>query len=123
MAPMIDMVFLLLVFFMCVSTLAKADKAEKVELPESHASEVPEDVSARGVVSVKEDGSIFVGTQSVSLEVLKERIGGELKRNPELQITVRADKTTPFVEIKKVLKACAEVGAYEVIYATYEASS
>lgn len=123
MAPMIDMVFLLLVFFMCVSTLAKADKAEKVELPESHASEVPEDVSARGVVSVKEDGSIFVGTQSVSLEVLKERIGGELKRNPELQITVRADKTTPFGEIKKVLKACAEVGAYEVIYATYEASS
>ena len=123
MAPMIDMVFLLLVFFMCVSTLAKADKAEKVELPESHASEVPEDVSARGVVSVKEDGSIFVGTQSVSLEVLKERIGGELKRNQELQITVRADKTTPFGEIKKVLKACAEVGAYEVIYATYEASS
>ena len=123
MAPMIDMVFLLLVFFMCVSTLAKADKAQEVELPESHASEVPEDVSARGVVSVKEDGTIFLGTQAVSLEALKDRIGGEIKKNPVLKITVRADRTTPFAEIKKVLKACAEVGAYEVIYATYEARS
>ena len=35
MAPMIDMVFLLLVFFMCVSSLAQADKRTPVELPES----------------------------------------------------------------------------------------
>lgn len=123
MAPMIDMVFLLLVFFMCVSTLAKSEKAVEVELPESHASEVPDDVSDRGLVSVKENGTLFLGSVEVKLEELKARIGAAIKKNPELRITVRADKTTAFAEIKKVLKACAEVGAYEVIYATYEARS
>jgi biopolymer transport protein ExbD len=124
MAPMIDMVFLLLVFFMCASSLAQSEKPEAVkELPESHASEVPDDVSDRGMISVKTDGSLYLGAASISLEDLKKRIGGEIRKNPELQITVRADKATPFGEIKKVLKACAEVGAYEVIYATFQASN
>ncbi|HBR92976.1 MAG TPA: biopolymer transporter ExbD, partial [Opitutae bacterium] len=41
MTPMIDMVFLLLVFFMTVSTLAQADRAKKLDLPESAQSDVP----------------------------------------------------------------------------------
>lgn len=120
---MIDMVFLLLVFFMCVSSLAKAEKAVELDLPESHASEVPDDVSDRGLVSVKADGTLFLGAEPVSLEEMKTRIGEAIKKNPTIQISVRADRTTSFLEIKKVLKACAEVGAYEVIYATYEARS
>ncbi len=122
MAPMIDMVFLLLVFFMCVSSLARLEKGVEVELPQSHESEVPSEVSDRGIVSVEGDGSVYLGGERVGLEVLKTRIGGAIESNPRLQIVVRADGTTPFLEIRKVLKACAEVGAYEVIYATYEAS-
>ena len=123
MAPMIDMVFLLLVFFMCVSSLSQAEKPDAVkELPDSHASEVPDDVSDRGVISVRSDGSLYLGAASITLEDLKARIGGAIKKNPDLQILVRADKTTPFADIKKVLKACAEMGTYEVIYATFQAS-
>lgn len=121
MAPMIDMVFLLLVFFMCVSTLAKAEKSVELDLPESHASEVPDDVSGRGLVSVDADGNLYLGSSSVTLEDLKDAIGDEIKKNPDLQITVRADRSTSFGEIKKVLKACAEMGAHEVIYATFVA--
>lgn len=124
MAPMIDMVFLLLVFFMCVSSLAQSEKPDAVkDLPDSHASEVPDDVSDRGMISVKVDGTLYLGAAEITLDELKTRIGGEIKKNPELQITVRADKSTPFAEIKKVLKACAEVGAYEIIYATYQAAN
>ncbi|QXD24189.1 biopolymer transporter ExbD [Opitutia bacterium ISCC 51] len=123
MAPMIDMVFLLLVFFMCVSSLSQAEKPDAVkELPESHASEVPDDVSDRGIISVKTDGSLYLGPSSITMEDLKTRIGGKIKDNPNLQIFVRADKATPFAEIKKILEACAEMGAYEVIYATFQAS-
>ena len=124
MAPMIDMVFLLLVFFMCVSSLSQAEKADAVkDLPESHASEVPDDVSDRGIISVQTDGSVYLGPAAISLEELKTRISAEIKKTPKLQIMVRADKATPFGEVKKVLKVCAEAGAYEVIYATFQASS
>ncbi|MCC5788171.1 MAG: biopolymer transporter ExbD, partial [Opitutales bacterium] len=61
MAPMIDMVFLLLVFFMTVGTLAQADRTVELDLPESEESRVSEDLSGRGIISVREDGAIFLG--------------------------------------------------------------
>lgn len=120
MTPMIDMVFLLLVFFMTVSTLARADKQVKLDLPESSQSDVPEDLSDRGTISLDGDGNIYLGARSVGIETMQEEIKTALSSNPELRIHVRADQATPYGEIKKVLRACAEVGAYEVIYATYQ---
>ena len=120
MTPMIDMVFLLLVFFMTVSTLARADRQIELDLPNSHESDVPEDLSDRGIVSVNAEGKIFLGPRELSLDAMQAEIKASIERNPDLGIQVRADQATPYGEIKKVLRACAEVGAYEVIYATYQ---
>ena len=120
MAPMIDMVFLLLVFFMTVGTLAQADRSVELDLPESEESRVPEDLAGRGIVSVRADGVIFLGGSEVSLTEMQNRIGEEIRRNPELQVQVRADAQTPFREIRRVLEACAEEGALDVIYSTYQ---
>ena len=120
MAPMIDMVFLLLVFFMCVSTLAQAEKQAPVELPESQRSKVPDDLSGRGIISVDVDGTIYIGSREVELEDMKRRIASTLQENPDLRIQLRADRKTAFAHIRKVLQGCAEIGAYEVIYSTYQ---
>lgn len=120
MAPMIDMVFLLLVFFMCVSTLAQAEKSIPLELPESEESEVPDDLADRGIISVDAEGQPFIGTRAVTIEKIGDVIGAGLQENPRLRIQVRADQEASYGDIKKVLKACAEAGAYEVIYATYQ---
>lgn len=120
MTPMIDMVFLLLVFFMTVSTLARADKQVELDLPESSQSDVPEDLSDRGTVSLDAEGNIYLHARPLDLETLQAEMKKALELNPELRIHVRADQETPYGEIQKVLRACAEVGAYEVIYATYQ---
>lgn len=120
MAPMIDMVFLLLVFFMCVSSLASADKSIEVDLPVSAESKVPEDLSGRGIISVQADGSVFMGARAVSLEELKASVTARLRETPGLRIQVRADGATKFEEIQRVLKSCAEAGAVDVIYSTYQ---
>ena len=120
MAPMIDMVFLLLVFFMCVSSLAQADRHLPVQLPESAESDVPDDLGNRGVISVQADGTLFLGAVSIGPEALASRISDELKRRPDLRIQIRADGGTPFSSIRQVLKLCAEAGATEIIYATHQ---
>jgi biopolymer transport protein ExbD len=120
MTPMIDMVFLLLVFFMTVSTLAQADRRVKLDLPESSQSDVPEDLSDRGTISLDAEGAIYLGAQVRSLDEMQSAIQESLELNPDLRIHVRADQATAYSAIKKVLRACAEVGAYEVIYATYQ---
>lgn len=120
MTPMIDMVFLLLVFFMCVSSLAQADKKLKLDLPESTESKVPENMKDRGVVSVDAAGHVYLGATPVEVERLTEAVRAELARRPGLRVLVRAERTVAFRDIKKVLKACAEAGAGEVIYATFQ---
>lgn len=121
MTPMIDMVFLLLVFFMTVSTLAQADRRVKLDLPESAQSDVPEDLSDRGTISLDAEGVIYLGATEQSLESMQAAIKASLAENPDLRIQVRSDQATAYSDVKKVLRACAEVGAYEVIYATYQA--
>ena len=120
MTPMIDMVFLLLVFFMTVSTLAQADRKVKLDLPESASSKVPENMSNRGTISLDVEGRIFIGQQPQTLNQMQISIKEFMASNPDLRIHLRADRATPYEAIKKVLRACAEAGAHEVIYATYE---
>jgi len=120
MAPMIDMVFLLLVFFMCVSTLAQADKRTPLKLPISHESVVPGNLSSRGIISVDAQGAIFISAQEVSLDEMGDKIRDAVITDPALKIQLRADQLTPYGRIKKILEACAEAGAYEIIYATHQ---
>lgn len=121
MAPMIDMVFLLLVFFMCVSSLAQADHRTPVELPESTESKVPEDPSDRATITVQADASVFVGGERTDLAELGGRLREALARNPRLRVQVRADRQATFAAIRRVLRTCAEAGACEIIYATHQA--
>lgn len=120
MTPMIDMVFLLLVFFMCVSSLAQADKKLKLDLAESAESKVPVDLTDRGVVSVDANGRVYLGATPVELDGLTDAVRTELTRRPGLRVLVRAEHSVAFREIRKVLRACAEAGAGEVIYATFQ---
>ncbi len=121
MAPMIDMVFLLLVFFMTVASVAKSQRQIKLDLPESQESKIPEDASGRGLLSVDAEGLYYIGDQPHTLEEIKAAISERIRREPELQIQVRADRQTEYAAVQKLLKTAAESGAYEIIYATYEA--
>jgi biopolymer transport protein ExbD len=121
MAPMIDMVFLLLVFFMTVASVAQNQRQVELDLPESEESKVPEDASGRGILSVDAEGTYYLGDQARSLEEVAAAIRARLAEDPTLQVQVRADQATEYDDVRRLLKAAAEAGAYEIIYATYEA--
>jgi biopolymer transport protein ExbD len=121
MAPMIDMVFLLLVFFMTVASVAKSQRQIELELPESEESIVPEDASGRGILSVDAAGAYFIGDQPHTLESIQSAIRMRIQSDPTTQVQVRADQATKYAAVQRLLKAAAEAGAYEIIYATYQA--
>ena len=121
MAPMIDMVFLLLVFFMTVASVAKSQRQIELELPDSEESIVPEDASGRGILSGDADGAYYIGDQPHTLESIQSAIRSRMQANPSTQVQVRADQATEYAAVQRLLKAAAEAGAYEIIYATYQA--
>jgi biopolymer transport protein ExbD len=119
MAPMIDMVFLLLIFFMVASVVTELDKVE-VEIPKAEYAKVPDDTKGRMMLSVDANNQVYVGTQPVNMEELKVLVSAELDLNPELRILIRADGRVEYKTNKDIMVACGEVGATDLIYATFE---
>lgn len=121
MSPMIDMVFLLLIFFIVASQIVKIDKVP-IEIPAAAYAKVPEDETGRYMITVNREGEMFVGAASeqVDIDQLKDQIAAELELDEDLQILIRADRKTRAKENEKIMEACAEVGATDMIFAAFE---
>jgi biopolymer transport protein ExbD len=118
MSPMIDMVFLLLIFFIVASTVI--DEKVPIKIPKAAYAKVPEDTTGRLVVSVNKDNEMFVGPMPVTIEQLKERLEIELEADPNLRILIRSGKEVKYKTNEKIMEACAEVGANDLIYSAFE---
>jgi biopolymer transport protein ExbD len=116
---MIDMVFLLLIFFIVASAMVDLDKPT-INLPTASAAKVADDVSGRLNVSVSADEQFFIGAAPATLDELKTRIAAELDLNPNLRVCIRSAAEVPYRVNKKLMTACADVGAVNLIYAAFE---
>jgi biopolymer transport protein ExbD len=119
MAPMIDMVFLLLIFFMVASVVTELDKVE-VKIPLSEYAKVPENTKDRLMLSVDMNNQIYAGTTPMTIPELKVLVNEALNENPDLRILIRADERVKYKTNKEIMIACGEVGATDLIYATFE---
>ena len=118
MAPMIDMVFLLLVFFMCASHLSVVQNVE-LEIPTATKAVVPEDRSERFIVNITTDGTIYDGNVVVTIEQLKDRIKSNKAVDPNIKLYLRADQETPHKYVKKVMNAVGEAGIDNFVFGVF----
>ena len=118
MAPMIDMVFLLLVFFMCASHLSHKQNIP-LEVPTASKAVVPDERPNRWVVNITQEGNLFSGEQGVTLDTLALEIRKRLGDTPNLKVYIRADANAPHKEVKKVMTELADVGIDEFIFGVY----
>lgn len=119
MTPMIDMTFLLLVFFMVTSKITKEQKKLEIKLPIAATAKMPDDLSGRDIINIGADGQLYTGDTPVDLPQLRRHLRQRLIDYPPLKVLVRADAKTPARQIKDVMKAAAEAGAIEVIFSAY----
>lgn len=107
MSPLIDIVFLLLIFF-AVTTTFLEQSAMDLELPESSTSEAMQ--STRIVVEITASGEIRLQGEAVTVEQLEARIG-DLSEEERERITVRADSSIELGLAVKVIDALRNGGA------------
>ncbi len=92
--PMIDIMFFLLVFFM-MSTMYMIDlKTIPIKLPEAAHAAV--DTSTTFAVSMKKDGSVYLGDKKTDLQSLIQQAGLEQKHNPKFAVVIRAEKDVDY---------------------------
>ncbi|MBM4151948.1 MAG: biopolymer transporter ExbD [Kiritimatiellaceae bacterium] len=119
MSPMIDMVFLLLIFFIVTASQLNPEKP-LVAVPVSTAAKVAKDITSRLMVSIRQDHTIYVDMQLVTVAELKARLTSELEKDANLKVLIRADEKVPYEVSKAVMVACSEVQANNLIYSAFE---
>lgn len=113
MAPMIDMVFLLLVFFMTVGTMAR-DLRPPAELAESTtASPSPDSQPVREIITLLREGddvNLFLGASPMKEEALQAAIRGIHERHPGREWELRAGSDVPWRHLETWMRFGAELG-------------
>lgn len=117
--PMIDIVFLLIVFFMTVANMITAEK-KPIQMPVALNSVLPEEYGERTTITVMEDGSLYSGVYSVELDELKDILVKQRERDPTVKVFLRADSATEHQFVNEVMQAAAAAGLSNVVFAAYQ---
>ena len=119
-APMIDMTFLLLIFFMVTTKISKEQVKVDIKLPIASNARIPNDLSDRDIISIDPKGNYFIGQRAADKKELAAHLKERFKNFPPLRLYVRADKNTPGKQVKELMKLASEAGAINVIFGTYQ---
>lgn len=117
--PLIDVVFILLIFFM-VSTTFQKESEIKIELPEASADAVEEKKDVLELV-IDAEGRYFIDQQQVvntELETLQKAISKFLGDRTGIPVVIRADRRTPYESVVRAMDAISRLGLVQMSLAT-----
>jgi len=121
--PLIDVVFLLLIFFMVSTTFEKTARL-KVDLPEASAQAVQQS-NNKIVIGIDAKGRYYindrqlVNTQIKTLKLALTKVSGD---NKEMPIVLRADAKTPHQSVVRAMDAASQLGLTRLSISTVESS-
>lgn len=114
-APLIDIVFLLLIFFMLTANFI-THPGIKVKMPASR--NLQETAPQQITVFIAEDGMIYLNESMKELDELKSGLRGELERSEEKVVVLKADKKIDLGLAVEVMDIARGAGARDVVIAT-----
>lgn len=122
MTPMIDMVFLLIIFFLLSSSLVQQENQLELALPKAkNVLDDPADKAAhRLTINVQENGSIAFLGRNIDASDLAGRIAARVKRQGGIaEIRIRASRKVPYAKVEPILLACSQAGVWDVQFAVF----
>ena len=115
MTPLIDCVFLLLIFFM-VTTVFKQPYSLQVVLPEAQQGVIVEEKKL--VASITQDGRMEINRHLVTLDNLEQILLREKEGTRSLTLVVRTDQETPHKYLLDLFEVAKRVGIEKIPLAT-----
>jgi len=122
MSAMIDLVFLLLIFFMVTAKMVTAPQIENLDIPVANAARPVKDIKGRVMINITRDGTLLDSTGSNRLTPFDvEQLARRAREsNPAAKLQIRADHEVPHKHVKEVMKASAAGGITDVAFSTYQ---
>ena len=118
MASLMDVIFLLLCFFVTSSVFSQWETEISIALPTAKSSTVPGRMPGEIILNVAADGNVTVNGQKLSLAEVTERLTRIAKLYPGQPVVIRADKTTKYEALVNVIDACRTADVWNFSLAT-----
>ena len=110
-APLIDVVFLLLIFFLVTSRFEKQERELDLELPEASQSVPITETPSEIVVNLGVDGQLVIDGSIRGLDELEKILAQASANNPLTQtVLIRSDRRAPVGSFIVVINVCKELG-------------
>ena len=104
--PMIDIVFLLIIFFMVGTQFTEQERLFDIQLPTVSNAQPLTSLPDEVIVNLREDGSVLLGTEEKTLEELETALTAARENYPDQAVLVRAQGSGPYQHVMDVLAVC-----------------
>lgn len=124
MAPMVDVVFLLLIFFIVSWHYSDLEKETELEIIVPMAEQGQENRREIGqlIINVDAEGAIIINRQTKSVDELLVMLTELAKLYPNQAVVLRGHHEVPYEDIVKVLDVCHKANIWNVVFATNKPS-
>ena len=116
--PMIDVVFLLLCFFVTSQIFAQWETEIDIALPTAATGGMPQRLPGEVIINVMADGTAVVNGQSLGDGELRTMMDRLVELFPGQPVLLRADKSTAYEHVVRVLDTCRQADIWNISFAT-----
>lgn len=117
-APMVDVVFLLLIFFLATWNFARYETELDVKVPTAREGTESRRAIGEVILNVKADGSIVMNRRTLSLDELRAVLAQIADLYPDQAVVLRGDQSADYRHVVEVLDVCRSANIWNVAFAT-----
>jgi biopolymer transport protein ExbD len=117
-APMIDIMFLLLSFFIASQLFSRWEKEIDIKLPTAETGQIPKRLPGEVIINVTAEGGIVVNNKGYQTEELQGMLKRLAETFPGQPVLLRSDEGTDFKHVIRVLDVCRKVDIWNISFAT-----
>jgi biopolymer transport protein ExbD len=118
--PLVDIIFLLIIFFLVSSTFEKGEQKLGIELPSTKGGQASKDSGESWVLLVDQRGRFFWNDSELKLSELESRLRRNKGRKDKVQVVVKADGRVAYEKVASVLGLLNEFEYRKVAFKTLE---
>lgn len=115
---MIDIVFLLLTFFIVTWQFSRSETEMKISVPTSEEGADPKRVLGEIIVNVRNNGEVVVESQVLTKDQLRERLERIARLHANQPVRLRGDADCTYQTIVEVIDTCQKAGIWNISFAT-----
>lgn len=117
-APMIDIVFLLLGLFVSLQMFSRMELDNDITLPTSQSGTTPKRLPGEIILNIRQDGGIAVAGRSLSPEDAGRMLRQLSAAFPGQPVVIRADQAADWLHVMSVLDLCKSADIWNISFAS-----